>query len=299
MSIFGSVSLENKDFKLFQTYIYDKAGIRIQDHKRPLIENRLRKRLRELNLATYADYYAFLTSAQGEKTELSNFLDAITTNETYFFRHTPLWDYLMKEWLPKAAEAKRKVTIWSAACSTGEEPYSLAIAAQEAARQLAGTQLRIIATDISQQVIETAKQGLYKPYAIARMPKQYLTKYFTKSVAPRTGEDRYQLSPNIMRRVEFRLHNLKNPAPFTECDLILIRNVMIYFDGPIKTLVLKNLLRSLKKGGIICVGEAESLTNLVDGFIYVQPSIFRQLLPDELKDGIPRGRLTSARASAA
>lgn len=294
-----SQSLQETDFKLFQSFIYDKSGIRLQDHKKALIENRLRKRLRELNIVDYRSYYEYLTSPQGTQQELPKFLDAITTNETYFFRHEPLWKFIMTAWLPKLSVSRPggTITVWSAACSTGEEPYSLAMAIKETIPHYA-KRVRILASDLSQEVLMTAKQGLYRPYAVSRMPKHLLTKYFTKTEHARTGEDRFLLSSEIMSMVQFRQHNLKNPAFIQNCDMILLRNVMIYFDGTTKSLVLNNAIKALTPDGYLCVGEAESLTNLVDGFIYVQPSIFKQCTPDDLKSSIPKSRLTSTRLSA-
>ena len=292
--------LEEKEFKLLQTLIYDKAGIRLQNHKKALVENRLRKRLRELELDNYADYYRYLTSPAGVRDELSNFLDAITTNETYFFRHTPLWKYLMNTWLPTVAQEKQRIggtiNIWSAACSTGEEPYSIAMAALESIPRFPISRIRVVASDLSQHVLRVAQAGLYRPYAVSRMPKEYLAKYFTKSLDGTRSEERYQLGREITRMVQFRNHNLKNPPAVNNCDLILLRNVMIYFDGQTKNLVLRNITRGLVKGGVVCVGEAESLTNLVDGFLYVQPSIFKQCTPKDLEGGVPRSRLTTNRA---
>lgn len=287
-------SLQDSEFKLFQSFIYDKSGIRLQDHKKALVENRLRKRLRELNIDNYRSYYNYLTSVQGTQQELPKFLDAITTNETYFFRHDPLWKFIMSVWLPKISETRKSgaITVWSAASSTGEEPYSFAMAVREALPARAKN-VRILASDLSQEVLMTAKQGLYRPYAVSRMPKHLLTKYFTKTENPKTGEDRFQLSNDILSMVQFRQHNLKNPAFVQNCDLILLRNVMIYFDGPTKSLVLNNVIKALTPEGHLCVGEAESLTNLVDGFIYVQPSIFRQCTAAELKSGVQKSRLTS------
>ena len=303
MSIFHtSEPLTDEEFRLFQAYVYDKAGIRLQDHKKALVENRLRKRLRELRHNTYKDYYNFLTSPVGAKEESSHFIDAITTNETYFFRHTPLWKYLSADFFPTMAESIRKsggqITIWSAACSTGEEPYSVAIAALETVPHLLPNKVRILASDISQQVVNTAKAGLYRPYAVSRMPKQYLTKYFKKTSDRQTGEERFQLAPEVLRLVQFRLHNLKFPPPVQRCDLVLLRNVMIYFDGPTKDLVLTNIVKGLTPAGVICVGEAESLTNLINGFVYVQPSVFRRCTSEDVNGSVPRGRLTIAKPQA-
>lgn len=291
--------LEEREFKLLQALIYDKAGIRLQDHKKALVENRLRKRLRELGLDNYGDYYRYLTSPAGVKDELSNFLDAITTNETYFFRHTPLWKYLMNTWFPAIAQEKQRtggtINIWSAASSTGEEPFSIAMAALESIPKFPKTRIRIVASDLSQHVLRVAQAGVYRPYAVSRMPKEYLAKYFAKGIDKTQSEERYQLSREVTSMVQFRNHNLKNPPAVNNCDLILLRNVMIYFDGPTKDLVLRNIIRGLVQGGIVCVGEAESLTNLVDGFMYVQPSIFKQCTAADLESGVPRSRLTSNR----
>jgi chemotaxis protein methyltransferase CheR len=265
--------LRDGEMRLFQELMYRKAGIRIADAKQNLVQGRLRKRLEVLGLPTFRAYHDHVT-AVGHEDEFQRCLEALTTNETFFFRHKEHWDFLLDTVLPawkRAAARGAEFRAWSAASSTGEEPYSLAIALA-AALQGSGCSFRIEATDINTQVLARARSGIYGSYALQKITPACLARYF---VAQPDGEH-HRVCDAVRETVEFRSHNLMQPARGPAYDLVLLRNVLIYFDGESKSTVLANVGVRIVAGGHLILGGAETLSDRASEFTYVQPTIYRK-----------------------
>jgi chemotaxis protein methyltransferase CheR len=274
--------LTDAEFSLFAALIYKLAGISLKDTKMSLVSNRLRKRLRALNLRSYREYYDYIASrgARAEE-ETVHFINAITTNETYFFRHEQDFELLKNVIIPEVekrhAGLKKTLKVWSSASSTGEEPYSIAITVAEAVTDPQNWVIQIIASDINVEVLKQCEKGIYGPYAVSRLTPYAINKYFDK-LKPETahGEERYAVREEFKKMVRFKRHNLKEPFPLTKFDCIFCRNVLIYFDVESKTHVVENLYNSLTDGGYLILGHAESLMRIKSRFNYYRPSIYRR-----------------------
>lgn len=250
-------------FKQFRDFIYDRIGISMKPHKKILVTNRLRKRLRTLGLSSYDEYYNYLI--KNEAKELQNFIDAVSTNETFFFRGKDHFDVLSRFLLPELFRKKDHINIWSAACSSGEEPYTLRIVINDIISSLGRGSAKIIATDISHEIIKKAKSGIYKNYSIRFVPSTTLNRYFQKE-----GEF-YKLKETVKKDVQFKVHNLlHDPPPDYDFDIILCRNVMIYFDRETKQRLADNVFAEvLQPNGYLFIGHSESLNYVSRRFKYV------------------------------
>jgi chemotaxis protein methyltransferase CheR len=264
------IELSEAEFRQLQRLFYERVGIQLLPVKKPLICGRLAKRLSALRMRSYQQYYQHLVSPAGEA-EMEVAIDLITTHETYFFREPKHFDYLQQKILPALAD-QAEFRAWSAASSTGEEAYTLAMLLDHGR---AHRPWNIVATDISQQVLASARRGLYVMARGERIPQHYLKRYCLR------GRDRYEghflVERNLRERVEFRPGNLTQPSPeLGMFDLILLRNVLIYFDVTTKQQVLKNVVDRLKPGGWLMVGHSEALHDTNLPLQLVTSSIYRK-----------------------
>jgi len=255
--------LSPRQFELFREFIYRKSGIRIESTKTTLLTNRIRRRVKARDLADFDAYYRLLVSPAGEA-ELEQFLDEVTTNETSFFRTPHHFEWFkgpfLDELVARPGQATpRKVRIWSAACSTGEEPYTLAICLAEAAIKLRDCKVSVLATDISEAVLRQARGGIYRPRSLQEMSEQRLKRHFDLQA---DGES-FAIRPALKSMVEFRRHNLMEPHSGPPFDCIFIRNVLIYFDRDSKQVVINNLIRALAPGGYLVVGPSEGIYDML------------------------------------
>jgi len=246
--------------------IYNICGIFFTDSKKYLLEGRVQNRITALKLNSFQEYIDLIKSINGRE-ELNNLFDAITINETYFFRAENQFEVFEKQLIPEIIKAKKTskiVNIWSSACSSGEEPYTLAIIIKERLKHIyKDITFNIYATDISQQIIDQAKTGLYREYSIRNIPKELLTKYFTK-----VGTN-YQISDEIKGMVTFKLLNLYDTVSMRKMinfDLIFCCNVLIYFDMASKQRVVKQLYSSLNPNAFLFIGYSESLHGISKEF---------------------------------
>ena len=274
----GLISLTPDQFTMFQKFIYEKTGIWTLDGKTALLSNRIRRRLRDRGLESFDEYYKVLTSG-AVAGELEAFIDAITTNETHFFRTSDHFDWFSGPFLDgliaraAAGQRERSLRVWSAACSTGEEPYSLAICLAENAPRLAGWSLQVVGTDICETALETARAATYGSKALEHVSAERLTRHFT---ADRTGES-WRLKPSVAGLCEFRRHNLLDPMPGPKFDCIFIRNVLIYFDRGSKPVALRHLVDALHGGGFLVAGSTDGAHDFLAGlerrtiFAYQKP----------------------------
>lgn len=263
--------LQEKEFAQFRELIYRIAGISMSPAKKPLVTSRLAKRLKHYGLASYGEYFQLIT-ADGGKAELQIAVDLLTTNETHFFREPKHFDFLRQHIIPLRSPGK-PLRIWSAACSTGEEPYSIAMQLDEV---LGNAPWEIVASDLSTIVLEKARAGLYPLERMLEIPQYYLSNYCLKGTG--TQEGTLLIERKLRERVQFMHYNLTEAPPkLGEFDAIFLRNVMIYFDQDTKRQVVSRLLSLLRPGGHILVGHSETLNGISEEVRLVQPAVYRRL----------------------
>ncbi|HHL39725.1 MAG TPA: protein-glutamate O-methyltransferase CheR [Deltaproteobacteria bacterium] len=256
--------LSPETFRQLRDLINSKCGIFFGDNKRYLLESRLSRRLEERGLKSFEEYFYFLNYDKHKDRELSILLNSIVTNETSFFRDPAQLEAFAKGVVPLALEKKkngfdRTLRVWSAASSTGEEPYTLAMMLIEAGLQRRGWRIEVTGSDISDNVLESAKRGIYEKYSLRNTPENYLRKYFTNS------GDHYTVKPDVRQVVRYRKINLMDSAAMRTLrmiDIVFCRNVLIYFDDASKKQVISNLYDSLVSGGYLFLGFSESLHGL-------------------------------------
>jgi len=263
----GIEPLSEATYQLFRKLIYEKTSIHMRDCKQILVANRLRRRLLSLGLSSYEEYYRYLTERTGAGEELQRFIDAVSTNETYFFREDAQFRVLVSSILPGYLRRQAPLKIWCAGCSTGEEAYTLHIVLREAAGGDWPASLEIAATDISREVVERARRGLYREHSLRFVPEALRRKYFRPA-----GPQEYEVAEELRAPIRFGVQNLLQGAPpGSGFDLIFCRNVMIYFDKPTqKRLVDETFARTLRPDGYLFIGHSESLTGASERFRYVR-----------------------------
>lgn len=266
----------DSEFALFRDLVLRETGIFLADTKKTLLAGRLMRRLRELELTSFRAYYALVTS---DAAELVRMLDSISTNETHFFREPRHFELLERTVAPQwsrelASGTRRSVRVWSAGCSSGEEPYSVAMTLLETLGESAP--FEIIGTDLSTRMLARAREALYPRTKGAEIPPAYLSKYMLKGV--RTREGLMKPAPEVRSRVRFERLNFNDEeyALDGKFDLILCRNVLIYFNAETKAKVVTKLLRHLADDGILLVGHSESLTGMIPALRPLQPTVYRR-----------------------
>ncbi|MGK0249839.1 MAG: chemotaxis protein methyltransferase CheR [Oleispira sp.] len=264
-----AIELSDTEFNLFRRWLYKTAGIHLADAKRALVAGRLSKRLRELELDSYKQYFdCFIaTNNEDNNSECQTAIDLLTTNETFFFREIGHFDYLRQKLFTQWGT--RAVRCWSAASSSGEEAYSLAMTLAE---HYPGN-WQIIGTDINSQVVESAERAVYPMLRSENIPKRYLREFCRKGTGNKANT--FKIAPQLRQDVKFSCANLQQPQTnLGQFDLIFLRNVMIYFDKASKERVVNHVIDCLKPGGILFVGHAESLSGVTDRVKLVSPSIY-------------------------
>lgn len=265
--------MDKKVFDSFRRIVYEKSGIALGDHKEALVSARVGKRMRALGVVEFRDYLRILDEdATGN--ELVQLIDAISTNVTSFYREPVHFDFLAKQFAHWREQGQQRFRFWSAACSTGEEPYTIAMTLLEAARGNPGD-VRILATDISTKVLEKCREGVYAAQKMEGVPAELRKRYFEQHRSNGSSET-YAARQSLKSLITFTRLNLSTP-PFPmkgPMDCVFCRNVMIYFDNEVRRRLLAEIHRLLKPGGFLMVGHAESLTGLVSTFEIVAPSIY-------------------------
>lgn len=263
--------MSNKAFSGFQALIFQSAGITMSDAKRSLMTGRLVKRLRALKLQSYDDYLHYLTKGEGaHNNEFQRFTDLLTTNETYFYREPQHFDFLKQEILSKH-QPNKLLRIWSAASSSGEEAYTLAMILTEELGINANWE--IIGTDISTEMIKSARQAIYNEHRVRLVPKDIRYKYMLKGSGEYKGY--VAVAPEIKKHVRFEHYNLVDSPNRKEMfDVIFCRNVLIYFDQETKKKVMKKLSKQLKVGSYLMTGHSESLHGMLPELKSVKPSVY-------------------------
>jgi len=273
--------LSDNDFLRLSRFIHQQYGIHLPPAKKTLLEGRLRKRMKQCAINTYRDYCDYLFTEQGMKDELIYMIDAVTTNKTDFFREPYHFEFLTLRALPELTEKhnspfRKKIQAWSAACSTGEEPYTLAMVLSEYALNCPGVDFSILATDISTKVLDIAETAVYHEEKITPVPHALRKKYLLKSKDP--SKKNVRITPELRGRVTFRRFNLmESHFPIAEpLDIIFCRNVMIYFDIETQERLVRLFHQRLSPGGYLFMGHAESINNMDVPLRYVAPTIYQK-----------------------
>lgn len=266
------------EFSQFKKLIYEMAGIDLAPSKKMLVAGRLSKRLRHYQLRTYSEYYKMVTAGTHPE-ELQVMVDLLTTNETYFYREPDHFVFLEQQILPQVKKERRPFRVWSAACSSGEEAYTLAMVLMDVLGE--HQEWEVVGTDISSRMLEMAQNGHYLMDTAKIMPRNYLVHYCLKGVRAQSGT--FLIDKKIRKRVKFIKANLIEELPHIggPFDLVMLRNVLIYFNVDTKQKVVKRVLRQLKSGGYCFIGHAESLMGMNDesilsGIYSIAPTIYRK-----------------------
>ena len=261
------IELSDEEFRLLASLVYEHAGLYFDDTNRFLLESRLQNRLRAHHFDSFLKYYHYLLFHQDRADEISAMLDVITTNETYFFREKNQLLTLAEEILPELARrngSSKRLRIWSAGCSTGEEPYTLAILIRESGLFDNSWKVDIVGTDISQRVLRTARKAVFSQSSFRATDEDFATRYFQKM-----EDGKYALDESIRSMVHFGNMNLmdeKMMGLIGDCDIIMCRNVIIYFDTSAKARAVNSFFRKLVPDGYLLLGHSESLMNITTVF---------------------------------
>lgn len=262
------LQVTDEEFLQLRDFIYEQSGIYIAENRKYLIENRLSNRIKDLNLKTFSEYYYFLRFDPKRKDELARLFEAITTNETSFYRNPPQLEVFQKIILHKVLNEQRskgkKLRIWSAGCSTGEEPYTLSIMLHEELKnEINSWDIKITAMDLSEAVLASARRGVYSDYALRTTPKPIVDKYFTAKGTT------FEVKPELKKIINFVPGNLSDRIGLKRIErshILFCRNVIIYFDDEMKKQVIESFYDNLLPGGYMFIGHSESLHNISRSF---------------------------------
>lgn len=279
----SSYKLSDKQFQHFVELIYEHTRIKMGDHKRALVTSRLGRRIRALKMDSFDDYIAFLASEEG-KTELVNFMNAVTTNKTDFYRENKQFIFLRENLLPEIDKGLRsgeikKLRIWSAACSTGEEPYTIMLVLLNyfGRSRLEKMDFMMLASDIDTSVLDRAQEGVYREELVKPISQEELKKYFLRGKGEHDGY--YKVKDYIKQFIKFRQINLKDETfPIkTEFDILFCRNVIIYFDKEFQRELFAKFYPYLKEKSYVFIGHSETLFGVSERFKYVANNIYRKV----------------------
>lgn len=263
------LKISDSEFTQLRDFIYAQSGIYVADNRKYLLENRLSNRLKELNLKNFGEYHHYLRYDPRKTQEINRLFESVTTNETSFYRNPPQLKVFQDKILPEVIEAQRKLgqkrlNIWSAGCSTGEEPYTLAIIIHEVLRkEISAWSVKITANDLSEAVLQSARRGVYNDYTLRTTPKDIVGKYFVPE------EGMFKVKPEVKRLVSFGPINLSDRVALKRIDrsqVVFCRNVIIYFDDEMKKKAISGFYDNLVTGGFLFIGHSESLHNISRAF---------------------------------
>jgi chemotaxis protein methyltransferase CheR len=275
-------AISDRDFSLYQKLIYSRAGICLSPTKKAFLESRLSRRVRELGMDSFQAYYQYVAQNQNGG-ELDQLLDRVSTNKTHFFREPAQFGFLEQHVVPDwkaqgdSGLRPRRMRVWSAGCSTGEEPYSLAMVLLDHFPPGSGWQIEIIATDLSSRALKSAQKAIWSIAKAREIPQSYLKRFMLKGTGSQQAN--MKAGPEIQAIIRFQHLNLNDDhyamtGPF---DLIFCRNVLIYFDAQSRARVVDRLVNYLAPAGFLLVGHAESLSGVSDRIRHVRPTIYVQV----------------------
>lgn len=261
--------ISDEEFRQLRDYIYGQSGIYIADNRKYLLENRLRNRLKQLNLKSFGEYYYYLQYDPQRRQELNRLFEVVTTNETSFYRNPPQLKVFQDNVLSEVVAAQRKkgekrLRIWSAGCSTGEEPYTVAMQVLDVlGSEVAAWDVKITANDLSEAVLSSARKGVYNEYSLRTTPKEAIARHFEPD------EGTFKVRNEAKRLVSFGQINLSDRAQLKRVErshVVFCRNVIIYFDDEMKKQVIASFYDNLLPGGYLLIGHSESLHNISRAF---------------------------------
>ena len=270
-------SLTEEDFETIRRLVYDNTGIKLSEAKKNMIYGRLVKRLRQLQLTTFKEYCEFLARPDGD--EMGDFINSVTTNLTSFFREMHHFDYLRDVVLPELMNkrsADRRIRIWSAGCSTGEEPYSLAMTVKDVVPDNAGWDVKILATDLDTSVLETGRRGVYGEERVQSLPRSVLSRWFYRGGGDNKGL--VKVSSELMAMIHFKQLNLMGPWPMKNTvDVLFCRNVVIYFDKPTQSRLFDRYADMLAPDGYLFIGHSETLFKVSNRFKLLGKTVYQKI----------------------
>ena len=277
MTGFDSASafeLQDKQFDELRELVFEHTGIRLSEVKKQLVSRRFTPRLKALGISDFREYCEIIRS--GDKDELVEFSNVITTNLTSFFRENHHFEYLKNELIPKLKKqnsSTKKIRIWSAGCSTGQEPYSIAMVIRECFSDIKSWDIKILATDLDTTCLDKCKLGEYEERLIEGISNSRLTKWFDKS--ENGGVETLTAKPELKSLIHFKHLNLMKPFPFKgDFDAIFCRNVLIYFDKPTQKMLIEKYARHQLKGAPLIIGHSENLTTVTDTYKLVSQTVY-------------------------
>lgn len=264
----SSNEMTDEEFRLFSLLVYEECGINLKIEKRSFLQNRIVQRMKATGIKSFYRYYKLLTNDEGGKVELLAFLDALTINETSFYRNKPQLDLFQYSVLPEILSKKRAVNnftlkIWSAGCSTGQEPYTIAMILNDVMTDIKGWKVNIFASDLSLTALEAAQQGIYPKEKMEGVDEASLRRYFIEK------DGNVQVKDELKRLIIFDFHNLMYDNGFSHIDVIFCRNVMIYFDSQTQKGVIERFYQCLESKGHLFLGHTETLQGVNDNFIFI------------------------------
>ncbi|MFP4543547.1 MAG: CheR family methyltransferase [Candidatus Kapaibacterium sp.] len=272
------VTISNEEFKRIRDYIYKNIGINLTEQKKALLMGRLQKLLRKYSFVNFEEYYNFVVQDKSGKA-LSELANSISTNHTFFYREYDHFEYFKDTALPEIsrlmkARGENDIRVWSAGCSSGEEPYTLVMLMMEYFGK-AYNELKagVLATDISETALQKAMAGVYASERFGNMPKKYISRYFRKK------GDNYEVTPEVKKEVTYRKFNLMVPRfPFKkQFDVIFCRNVMIYFDEPTRENLVSKFYDFTAPGGHLFIGHSETIKKSSTKYHYIKPAVYRKI----------------------
>ena len=281
MSELNLAPLTDGEFNELVSIIYDKTRIQMSEHKRALVTSRISKRIRALNMSSFKEYIDYLKGAPDE--EVTNFINAVTTNKTDFFRENKHFEYMKTTFLPNWEKSYKEgkvnnLRIWSAACSTGEEPYTIAMTLHDYfGERFNHYDIKILASDIDTNVLSHACAGIYKEETVETIQTNTLKKYFLKGTGNNAGL--YKVKNILQKCISFRQLNFKDEDfdIHTKFDLIFCRNVIIYFDKEFQKELFNKFYRYMKEDSYVFIGHSETLFGISDLFKYISSNIYKKI----------------------
>ena len=276
--------LSDREFQMYSQFIYNQCGIKLPQIKKTMLTVRLAKRLRALKINSFKEYYKYITSDEGRKKELVDMINVVTTNKTNFFRESKHFDILVQKAIPELLRCRpdiryKSLNIWSAGCSSGEEPYTIAMVLDEYVNNQMHLNYAILCSDISTRVLQKAAKGIYEDALLEGIPSQYLRKYLMRGKGKSKGQNR--IVPELRNHLTFRRINLNEGPSFgikTMMDIIFCRNVIIYFDRETQVKLFNKYYNQLYPGGFLFIGHSETLHGINDRFVPVDVSVYRKPL---------------------
>jgi chemotaxis protein methyltransferase CheR len=274
-SVNAFIRIDDESFERLSSFVTREYGIKLPPVKKSMLESRLNKKVKSLGMNSYSEFLDFLFSDQGKQSELFNVIDLITTNKTDFFREPAHFSYLAGEFLKDYISERNNLKIWSAGCSTGEEPYTLIMVLEEFKKQNPILTYSLLASDISLRVIQSAFNGIYTMDRLAAIPMEMKRNYFLRS---KTNPNLARVKQQFRKKIQYKRINLMDKSfglVKSDYDVIFCRNVLIYFDKPTQEEVIKKFCSHLRPGGLLFLGHSESIMGMNLPLTQVRPTVYQ------------------------